>query len=210
MPHHYHHQREVKDQGDRGRGQQYYELAQAGDLPVSLAEMKECLRLPPGSNPEDDFITLLLEASTLAVEKAMHGRQIRANQFFLFLDLFCPRIPIRKIPVSVTAVERLVSDVLTPVATTVYYQKNHTQFAEVILREDQEWPEDQDDVEHAIRVSFTAAADPRALSLAKTAIKRHVAFMYENRGDCDPSDAENSLVRSGAQSLLALAGIKLV
>lgn len=188
--------------------QQFYELTTPGTPPVSLAEMKTYLRLPSAC-PDDDLLTSILLAATQVVEKYL-GREIRANTWTLFLDEFCPRIKLRRNPVaSITSVNRLVSDVLTPVASTVYYKKDHTQFSEVLLSPDQDWPTDQDEVEHAVRVAFLTAPHDCA-EIAKNGIKRLVAYLYENRGDCDPTDASAALQVSGAQGTLQYLRIQRV
>ncbi len=192
--------------------QQYYETVTLGKLPVLLQTMKDCLKVT--TDQEDDYIAAMLEASTLVVEKKLHGRQVRANVYHLFLDEFVDRICLRRDPVDPAVqvvVARLVSGTFTAVAdpTTVYYIKPSTQFSEVLLLEDQSWPTDEDNIEHAVRVKFTTEAHV-CLPIAVAAIKRHVTFMHENRGDCDPTSAEESFRASGAEGLMSIAVIKLV
>lgn len=190
--------------------QQYYETVTLGKPPVSLQTMKDCLKVTIGQ--EDDYITTMLEASTLVAEKKLHGRQIRANQYFLFFDEFVDRTLLSRDPVDSSVqvvVERLVNSVFVAVATTVYYIKPSTQFSEILLFANKEWPTDEDDIEHAIRVTFTTKVH-ECLPVAIAAIKRHVTFMHENRGDCDPVSAEESFKASGAEGLMGIAAIKLV
>lgn len=182
----------------------------AGKLPVSLAEMKACLKLPKGDSPEDNFLALLLEASTADVEKALGRREIRARTWTLLQDDFEDRICLRRDPVaSITSVERLVSGTFTTVASSVYYLKQSPHFSEILVADGQEWPSDADTIEHRVRVVFVTAPH-RCTDIAKAAIKRHVTFMHQNRGDCDPANSRDALEASGAEGLLSRLTIKRV
>ncbi len=191
--------------------QQFYDLTTPGELPVGLAEMKDCLKLPAGDSPDDGFVTLLLNASTQDVEQYLGRREIRANTWTLLLDEFPPRIQLRRDPVdTITSVSRLVTGSFSAVSSAVYYLKLHTQSAEILQNPDQEWPTDQDSgVEHAVRVIFVTKPHART-AMAQAAIKRHVTFMYENRGDCDPANSAASFEASGARGALARARIQKV
>lgn len=174
---------------------QYYELVAPGTIPVTLDEVKCHLKVT--TDLDDDFLTDLLEAATQAAEKYT-TRELRANTWDLTIDCFETRIEIRKDPVdSITSINRLVSGTPTAVATSVYYLKKNAQFDEILLQEDQEWPNDVDEREAAITIRFVTKAH-RCLSLAKHGISRHAAFLYENRGDCDPFNATDSIHVSGA------------
>ncbi len=188
---------------------QTYILTLAGDLPVDLPTMKSCLKVT--TTADDDFITALLEASTSYVEKILHGRQIRVNKYDLLLDEFPERIPLNKDPVkTVEEITRLVGEIPTAVDPATYYLKRLQQGSEILLQPDQAWPTDQDiGIEHAITVTFKTT-EHACTVIAMSAIKRHVTYMYENRGDCDPEDAEDGFKKSGAAGLLAPMSIKLV
>ena len=197
-----------RDQG------QFYDIVtpatDLGPLPVDLATIKECLKLPSGPGPEDDYLTLLLNASTLAIENYMGRREIRANTWTVLQDCFASRIPLLRDPVaSVTSVERVVATVLTAVTASDYVLKQSQQYSEILIAPDASWPTDQDDGEHQIKIVFVTTAH-RFTDMARAAIKRHVAFMYENRGDCDPAGSSDSLKASGALGLLASARIQKV
>lgn len=188
---------------------QYYELLSEGPPPVSLEEMKAALGRPAKQHPDDDYLNLLILGTTQIVEKYL-GRDVRANQRRLYLDEFEDRICLRKDPVdAIDDVERLVSGTWTSVSnpSTTYYLKPSTQFSEVLLFEDQSWPVDEDDVEHAVRVTFTTKAHDCA-DAAEAAIIRAVTYQYENRGDCDAAGAKAALEQSGAAGLLQYARIQ--
>ena len=193
---------------------QLYEIASpdtdAGKLPVGLAEMKECLKLPSTPGPEDDFISLLLEASTQDVEKALGRREIRARIWTLLQDDFEDRILLRRDPVaSITSVEHLVSGSFVAVASSVFYLKKSHTFSEILVSDGQSYPTDTDTIEHGIKIIFLTEPH-RCTDIAKTAIKRQVTFMRQNRGDCDPSNSREALEASGAEGMLSRLTIKRI
>lgn len=186
----------------------YYELATAGAPPVSLADMKAALKITCAA--DDDFLQDLILASTQDVEKYMNGRQVRANQFYQLVDCFPCRFVLDRVPVdTIDAVERLVDDVWTPVDPAEYYLKPAQQWAEIVLRSGEMWPTDADDVEHSVRVTFTCKPLD-CLDLVQAGIRRHVTFLYENRGDAFDESETDTFVASGAQALIQRAGIKNV
>jgi uncharacterized phiE125 gp8 family phage protein len=190
---------------------QYYELTTAGDLPVSLSDFKTGAKIT--HDAEDDYILALIEASTQVIEIALHGRQARANSYYLFVDGFADRIVLNKDPVTGTPViEYLVSGTFTALSDpTIWYLKTTKQFSEIILKDGEVWPTIAavDDLEHNVRVTFSTAAHEYA-HVIKAAIQRHVLYMYENRGDSDLVSATNSLEASGAHGVFSSVAIKLV
>ena len=182
---------------------QFYERTKKAKTPVKLDDVKSYLKLPAATGPDDDLIQTLIDAATDFAEKYT-GRELRKNTWKVFLDAFSDRICLRKDPVdSITSVQRLVSGTLTTVATSVYYLKNNQQFSEVLLQDGQTWPSDVDEREHAIEIVFVTKAH-RCLDQVVTGIYRHVAFLYENRGDCDPTGfgvSTDAATQSGATKL---------
>ena len=190
---------------------QLYVRTAAGALPVDLESMKEYLKLDQSVTADDEYVTLLLNAAADVAERAMHGREIRSNSYQLFVDEFQDRICLAKdvVDAASVVVEYLVDDAWTAVAASTYYVKRHVATSEVVLAADQSWPTDGDDVEHGVRITFSTVPGTN-LETSRAAIARHVSFMYENRGDCDPASAQNSFVASGADGLLGIAAVKLV
>ena len=163
-----------------------YVLNTAGAVPVALDDMKAYMKVT--ASADDDLITSMLSAATTWGENYT-GREFRANTWTLLTDEFADRMCLNRAPVaSITTVKHIVLDVLTAVADTVYYLKKNLQFAEILLKEDQSWPSDTDSLEHAIEVEFVTETyrDTDAIS---TAIMRHVAYWYSNRGDCAGSSS---------------------
>ncbi len=163
-----------------------YVLKTAGTKCLSTTDMKSYLKGPPSA--DDALIASMIEAATTWGEKYT-GREFRANTWTLLKDEFETRICLNRDPVNaITFVKHLVSASLVTVATAVYYLKKNTQFSEILLNEDQEWPTDTDDREQVIEIEFVTKPY-RCGDAISTAIKRHVAFWYQNRGDCSDCDA---------------------
>lgn len=162
---------------------QLYEVISLGTPPVSLAEMK--LYLGITNNINDALIQQLIDSCTSWGE-LYTNRDFRINNYNLFLDCFAPRIIIRRNPVLViNSIEYLMDDSFITVDPTIYYLKNGLQISEILLKQSEIWPTDVDDIEQAIKMDFdTESVGPRKLQIAIDAIKRHVAYMFENRGDC--------------------------
>ncbi len=182
---------------------QFYERTKKADSPVELADVKSYLKLPSAAGPDDTLIQLLIDSATDYAEKYT-TRDLRKNRWKVLIDVFTDRICLRRDPInSITLIQRQVSGVLTPVATTVYYLKNNTQFSEVLLQDGEDWPTDVDEREHAIEITFQTKAH-RCLDQVTNGIYRHVSFLYENRGDCDPTGlgvTTDAAVQSGATKL---------
>ena len=189
----------------------FYELTDPGTVPVTVSEAKSYLKIPPNVTADDDLLTIFLAAASDFAEKYT-GRELRDNDWTLFLDAFIPvRICLRRDPVASIASVKFF-DQTTPtsvqqtVPTSTYYLKKGVQASEVLLQPDQEWPDGStpaltvNEREHSIEVAFLTEAH-RCLDQAKLGILRHVAFLYENRGDCDPADSADSAKKSGASIL---------
>ena len=158
-----------------------YTLKTAGSVCVSLTEMKSYLKGP--ASADDALISSMLVAANTWGQNYT-GREFTANTWTLLTDAFADRICLNRAPVdTITFVKYLVSGSQVTIATTVYYLKNNLQFSEILLQEDQSWPTDLDEIEHGIEIEFVTEAY-RDSDAIKTAIMRHVAFWYQNRGDC--------------------------
>ena len=179
-----------------------YELITPGTSPIKLSEAKPYLRIPETVEIDDDLITLFLASATDFAEQYT-GRELRDNTWTLFLDTFPVRIPLFRDPVDVITSIKYLDDAVTPVqqtvAASVYFLKENVQASEVLLLPDQEWPTDVNEREGTVEVLFVTKAH-RSLSQMKLGILRHTAFLYENRGDCDPGSGDVAKL-SGATDL---------
>jgi len=158
-----------------------YQLVTPGVSPVDLNDMKSYLKL--SSAADDDLINSMLSAATIWGENYTR-REFRANSWLLLMDFFQERILIRRAPVDfIGSIQHLVSGSLVTINPSIYYLKFNHQNSEILLTENSDWPKDTDNREQAIEVSFTTKAY-NGIDSIKTAITRHVAFWYSNRGDC--------------------------
>lgn len=154
-----------------------------GPSPLTTAVARSFLR--QDSTADDQVIASIIAVATEHAE-AYVGREIRPNVYELLLDEFCDRVALGRTPVaSVSSVDRLVANAWVAVPSSVYFLKNSLFDAEVVLRVDQSWPEDADEVEHAVRVLFTTKECPDTPAIVE-GIKRHVAALYQDRGDVGP------------------------
>ncbi len=155
--------------------------AAAEASPLTLVVAKSFMKVT--STADDALIQSMINACTEWGEKYT-GRDFRVKTWTLFLDFFPVRIVLNRDPVeSVTSVKYLVATVLTTVDNTIYYLKKLTQCSEIILFEDKEWPTDIDDREQSVEVEFKTESYFCTNEILE-ALKRHVLFLYENRGDC--------------------------
>ena len=179
-----------------------YELTTSGTVPVTLTVAKSYLRIPETVEVDDDLVTLFLVSAADFAEQYTR-RELRANTWTLFLDEFPVRIPLFRDPVDTITSVKYLNDADTPdiitVAASVYYLKNNVQASEVLLLPDQEWPVDVNEQEGTVEIEFVTEAH-RNLDQMKNGILRHVAFLYENRGDCDPGKGDAAKL-SGATDL---------
>lgn len=175
-----------------------------GTIPIKLEVAKDHLKVT--GQVDDALITgLLTDIATYAESET--GRSYRTNTWTLLLDTFVDRICLRKSPVaSITSIKYLVSDSLVTIATSVYYLKKSRGFSEILLSDDQSWPTDMDTIEHGIEIIFVTDVD-REVERAKTAMLKHLANLYQNRGDYNVSD---SAKQSGAKALYDQPGMKIV
>ena len=166
-----------------------YQLKNAGTSPLSKDDAKAFMRISSAS--DDALIQSLIDAATEWGQKYT-GREFTDNTWTLLMDEFSSRIVLNRDPVdSVTTVKYLVSNVLTTVSDTIYYLKKLTQCSEILLLSSKEWPTDIDDREQAIEIEFVTKTYYCTNEILE-ALKRHVAYLYSNRGDCpDIKEAAN-------------------
>ncbi len=173
-----------------------YEFVSKEASPVNPATMKTYMKVTTAA--DDTVIQAMIDAATEWGEKYT-GRDFRKKVWLLLLDCFTDRIELRRDPVNtVTTVEHLVSASFVTVDAAVYYLKKLTQSSEILLNVDQSWPTDTDEREQAIKITFETKGY-RCQDSIISAIERHVAFWYRNRGDC--SDCGKAAEGSGVTSI---------
>lgn len=182
----------------RIRNPQFYDLLSEGSSPLTLADVKNYLKVPVINTVDDDLINLMISAATQWGEKYT-GREFRVNSWALLIDFFdCP-IRVRRNPISViTSIERMVDGNFVVIPVEVYYEKKLTQFSEILLADGQDWPNDTDEREQAIKVTFDTEIY-RCKDLIEQGLLRHVAYWYRNRGDC--ADCAEAAILSGVSGI---------
>ena len=184
-----------------------YNLVKYGELPIKVKTTKDYLKVD--SKKDDDLILSLLHEVVLYAE-GMTGRAMRTNQWELVVDAFDSPFQIRKSPVSAITSIKYFDDADTPVEQTVaaatYYLKVGHQFTEILLANNKNWPVDLIPQVAGITIAFTTGV-AREVERMKTGLLKHIAHLYQNRGDCDVTDAA---VKSGAANLYRQAGLSIV
>lgn len=184
-------------------------------LPIELATVKSYLKIPVLNTTDDALLTVLMGAATTFAE-GYTKRDFITRTYETFRDFFprwcqsegyytCGSVPgffsnlssvvggnlgfeLQRSPLqSVTSVEYLVSNVLTAVASTVFYNTIEEDYSEILTLADQEWPDDADRRLQTITVTFLTGFGDTAADMpdwVTTGLLQHIAMMYENRGDC--------------------------
>ncbi len=175
-----------------------YTLTTEGQVPITLPAAKEYLKVE--SSADNSLIRLMLNTVTRYAENS--GRDLRANTWTLLLDSLEARICLQRSPIAaITSVKYTLAGVLTTIASSVWYLKKGLQWSELLLQDEQDWPTDGDNLEttneHTIEIVFTTGAASQ-LQAAKLGMMKHLAHLYQNRGDCSAAEAAE---KSGAQSI---------
>lgn len=169
-----------------------YELSVPGTLPITKESAKSYLKLETDA---DNATIQDMVATVVQFAERYTGRDMRPKTWKLWLDCFEDRILLRKSQVnSITSVKYMVDDSLVTIATSVWYLKKGYQFSEILLKASQVWPTDIDEVESGIEIIFVTQ-EPRNIETYKTGMFEHLAYLYQNRGDCD---VESAAKKSGA------------
>lgn len=188
-----------------------YNVTVPVDVPaVTLDNVKSHLKIT--SSSEDVLLTIYLNAAIDFAEKFTR-RDFITRTYETFRDFFPGMsegyyqfgqnqalgslnigggnvgFEIRRSPLqSIEKIEYLVSDVLTLVDSSIYYNTLEADYSEVLTKESGDWPEDADSRLQAITITFKSGFGDEATDMpawVTEGILQHVAEMYSNRGDCD-------------------------
>ena len=158
------------------------------ELPVSLADVKEHLRLDQTDTSQDDYLTFLIQAAGDFCEEYT-SRTLINTGFRTFRNFFAGSIELRRSPfVQLDAFEYSVDGTFTAVDSAVYYTTQEIDFSKIILKNNSNYPSDGDEILQLVRIDFTAGYGDDSSSIPqklRLAILNHIAALYENRGDCD-------------------------
>lgn len=166
------------------------------NLPVTLATVKEWLKLDSTDTSQDALLTLLIESATLCAQD-ISDRILITTTFLTYRNSFRSSIELRRsVFQSLVSFKYTVSSTLTDVDSSLFYTTFEKDFSKIILKVNSEYPTDGDDILQGIQIKFKAGYgdDPANVpSNLRLAILNHLTAFYENRGDCDLASAEKSL-----------------
>ena len=174
--------------------------------PITVSDMINQLKLDPDLVNDSEFVdemTSYIDAAITECEQ-ITKRTIRESTFTASLDNFCSdygEFEIRKSPVqSVEQIQYVLNGSTETLATTQYYVSFTKDFSILSPVDGANWPS-TDVRRQAVTIDFTAGYPecevPADLLLA---IKRHVAFIWTHRGDCDAGGG-SGLHNQGATSI---------
>ncbi|MGD9276245.1 MAG: head-tail connector protein [Candidatus Pacearchaeota archaeon] len=170
------------------RAYSYHIITPPATTPVTLAEVKEHLKLDPTDTSQDTYLTFLIKAATKFGED--YTRRIFINTGFrTYRDFFECCIKLRRSKLqSLDLYEYLVDSLFTTVTSTLYYVTDEVDFSKIVLKNDQHYPIDIDEQLQAIKIEFTAGYGTSETDVPddiRLALLNHLAAVYENKGDCD-------------------------
>lgn len=174
----------------------FYEIdTAAAGLPIVLGDTKEFMRVDhPG---DDDLIQSLIDVANNQGEKYTNRTFVKQTYVGKFSMLETSQyerysfLTLRRSPlIVVNNVKVVLNDELTTVSTADYQVKEMSGFSRILFTEIPSC----DDVPYPLEVNFdagyaTASVVPEGI---KTAMKQHILFFYENRGDVMP-DGKNTI-----------------
>jgi len=158
-----------------------YELDGSGSSPVTLAGAKDFLKTVTDA---DDTVIAKLIADITSFAERFTGRQLRKNSWIAFRDDLPAEICLMKTPVErITSIQYIDEDgSAQTVDPAVYELKVGTIWATILTSDDQSWPTDIGNISDAVMIQFDTKAH-RLTSEVESCMLRHIAYLYENRGD---------------------------
>jgi len=166
----------------------YFVITPPVALPVTLAHVKEHLRLDPDDDTQNTYLTLLINAAAGFCEEYTRRTLINTG-FRTFRNFFAGTIELLRSPlVSLDAFEYSVDGSFVAVDSNFYYMIQEIDYSKIILRNSVYYPTDGDDILQMIRIEFTAGYGTASTDIPSKlylAILNHIAALYENHGDCD-------------------------
>jgi len=185
----------------------YQVIDDPGTLVVTVAEIKEHLKITTAVEP-DPFFQSLIRAATLEVEKYTR-RDLITKTFKTYRDTFpyCNSgiILERSKFQSLESFKYLVDNVLKTVDSSIYYPTDETDFSGIYLVDNAIWPSNIDNRLQAIEIEFKAGYGTTAADVPvdiKQVIKMIVACLYENRGDCNEGKSGMNCLGSKEYAIL--------
>jgi len=192
------------------------------NLAVTLADIKAWLKID--ISDDDALITSLIKASTLEIERYIR-RELLRKTFKLYLDTFPSQsiffnifrsrtnliLVKRSRLTAITSIEFFSDSVLTVFDDTLYDFTIDDQYSSIFLIDiNTLWPI-TDIRKQAVQITFDAGyGDDESFvpEDLKQALKMLVAFLYENRGDCNTTLSTGGTSSTTEDSMLI--GIKAI
>lgn len=195
----------------------YQLITPASGLAVSLANVKAWLKIPSTLTADDALLTYLIKAATGYFEK-ITGRDLLTKTYRTYLDSFpvvdglyyysgvSPLLPqyqdngiiLRRSPLgSITSIKYYLDGVLVTWDSLNYYTTVSTDYSEIYLVDNANFPTDVDIRRQAIEILFTAGfgADDTYIPFdIQQAVMRFISYLYDNRGDCADTAKQNAAV----------------
>lgn len=159
----------------------------AATTPVTLTEVKEHLRLDAADTSQDTYLTLLIDMATSYGERHT-GRDFINKTYTTYRDNFWEPILLRRSKVSsITSINYIINSTTTLLSSSVYGLEDVNDYPYIYLKQNQSWPDETDDIPQSIIIVFVSGYGASATDVPadiKMALLSHIAFVYENRGDC--------------------------
>lgn len=166
----------------------YFVTVPPAELPISLALVKEHLKLSLLDNTQDQYLTLLIKASSDFFEKYTNRTLINTT-FITYYDKFRQSFELFKSKLqTVESFEYSSDGSLVSVDPSIYYVTQEDTYSRIIIPYITNFPKNVDDIYQAISVEFIAGygeTQDDIPSDIQLALLNQIAYMYENRGDCD-------------------------
>lgn len=163
----------------------YTLITDATSEPITLNEVRNHLRID--GIDYDAILTPLIKTARQIAEKTT-GRDMINKTWRTYLDCFpsCNGIEIKKSKLqSITSIKYYINDILTTQDANSYYFTDE-EYSSIEIKNSYSWAS-TDERKQAVQITFVSGygADssfvPQAL---KQAMLSHVAYLYENAGDC--------------------------
>lgn len=167
----------------------YKQVAKTTGTIISLTDMK--LYLKQDESADDGLIIALITVAEKTAEKIM-GRDLLTAVYENYRSDIDSDLTLRRAKfLSVSAIQYMNNGVYNNVDPADYNVASNGIYGKIW---EIELPDSYDDHPEAIKIVFSAGFGATGTDIPediKTAIKAHVAYMYENRGDC--IDVEGNL-----------------
>lgn len=184
---------------------------------VTLEQVKQQLNIAVTDTTDDVLLALYIASVTEFIEN-FTKRDYLVRTYETFRDFFgnghiaFPSIygeyytednfQLQRSPVlAVTKVDYLVDGSFTLLDNSLFYVAfDQARYAKILLRPEQTYPTDKDDILQSIKITFTAGLTPVPANIQLVATQL-VTSLYADRGDCS-CDTMTSYLQGASKALL--------